>query len=124
MTGSLTLTLPIRAVSESNVRQHWAAKAGRAKSQRLTTWTMLSHAFGVTAPAWCKLPLTITLTRIAPRELDDDNLRGSLKAPRDEITQWLGLKSDRVPGLRWEYAQRSLAPKFYAVEVTITRVDE
>ena len=115
----MTLILPIHTVSESNVHTHWRKRHHRAKTQRtamyyrcLATWR--------TPPA---LPLRITLTRIAPRALDDDNLAASCKALRDGVADWLagayGTGNDRQEGLRWHYAQRKGMPHEYAVEVSI-----
>jgi hypothetical protein len=62
--------------------------------------------------------LDVYLVRVAPRALDDDNLRHSLKAIRDEFTSWLGLRSDRDPRLRWEYGQIvDGRPKYHAVRI-------
>lgn len=60
----------------------------------------------------------MTLTRIAPRELDGDNLQSSLKACRDGVADWLGV-DDRDPRVTWSYAQRRGAPHYYAVEVQV-----
>jgi hypothetical protein len=64
------------------------------------------------------LPCVVTLTRIAPRALDDDNLRGALKATRDEVAAWL-LVDDRDPRVTWTYAERRGAVREYAVEVSV-----
>jgi len=108
----MIVTIPIKTVSEANQRCHWAVKAKRAKSQRdAASWAI---GWQVTHP----LPCTVTMIRIAPRSLDDDNLRGALKAARDGIADRLGVK-DNDPRVKWEYGQRSGAPKQYAVEVQI-----
>lgn len=106
----MIVLLPIRTVSEINRREHWAVKAKRTKTHRST-------AFHLT-PAH-PLPCVVTLTRIAPRALDDDNLRSALKAARDGIADRFFI-SDRDPRVSWRYAQRKGAPKEYAVEVAIT----
>ncbi len=98
----ISLTLPIRTVSEANTREHWAKRAKRAQSHR-------QHAHTVTR-VWLlgsvpkTLPAIVTLTRLAPRTLDDDNLRGALKAVRDGVADALGV-DDRDPRVSWEYAQ-------------------
>jgi hypothetical protein len=108
-----TVTLPIRTVSEANQREHWGKKANRAKKQRTTTYLRLIAAFGK-APK--EPPDSITLTRIAPRSLDSDNLAGSFKAIRDGIQDWCGV-NDR--DLVFVYAQRKGKAKEYAVEITM-----
>lgn len=107
-----TVTLPIRTVSEANQREHWGKKAVRAKRQRFATATLLFSAFRA-AP---RPPDSITLTRIAPRSLDSDNLAGSFKAVRDGIQDWCGV-NDR--DLVFVYAQRKGKAKEYAVEITM-----
>ena len=62
------------------------------------------------------MPVVITLTRVSPRELDDDNLRPALKSARDGIADWLQV-DDRDPRVKWEYAQERGKPKGVRVEV-------
>ena len=104
--------LPIATVSESNRRDHWQVKRKRAKAQRQMAAALVPR-FG--------LPCVVTLTRVSPRELDDDNLRGALKAVRDGVADRLGI-DDRDPRVEWRYAQRKGAVK--AVEVELGAVCE
>lgn len=64
----------------------------------------------------CQLPCVVTLTRISPRLLDDDNLRPALKAVRDGVADRLGV-DDRDPRVEWRYAQRKGAQKAVEVEM-------
>src|SRR3990167_81795 len=102
--------LPIRTVSESNQREHWAQKAKRAKAQRSETYHHALNAWGRLSPSIGRFPLQITLTRIAPRALDSDNLAGALKAVQDGVADWLageyGQGQDRQAGLLWRYKER------------------
>jgi len=113
---TVVVTLPVRTVSESNVRGHWAKKAGRAKGQRALALLSLRGAH-VDVLA---LPVRVLLTRIAPRVLDDDNLRAALKAIRDGVADALGV-DDRDPRVMWSYDQRRGAPGRYGVEVVVYR---
>lgn len=106
--------LPIRTYSLTNSRAHWAAKAKRARAAR---------AECVVIPREIALPCVVTLTRIAPRELDDDNLRGALKSVRDGVAARLGV-DDRDPRVRWEYTQRKAGVREYAVVVEIVGIDQ
>lgn len=124
----MIFTVPIRTVSALNMREHWAKKAKRVKQERNVT------AIAAYAQDWSRdggppigeyslkaeagESLSVTLTRIAPRQLDDDNLRGALKGVRDEVAAMLGV-DDRDPVVRWQYAQRKGKPKEWAVEVRI-----
>jgi crossover junction endodeoxyribonuclease RusA len=111
----LAVTIPVKVVSVANQRLHWAAKATQTKRQRLLAWAELKHA----APDGPGLgPVVVKLTRIAPRELDDDNLRSAFKAMRDGVADWLKV-DDRDSRVKWEYAQERGAPKFYAARLEV-----
>lgn len=69
-----------------------------------------------------ELPCRITLTRIAPRELDFDNLAYCLKNPIDIISDWLipGLAPGRADGdsrLKFDLKQEKRKPKEYGLEI-------
>lgn len=87
--------LPVQTVSESNGREHWAVKAKRTKRQRLAAKLLCPKA---------ELPAVVRLTRLSRGRLDDDNLRGALKAVRDGIADAFGVP-DNDPRLRFEYDQ-------------------
>lgn len=97
-----------------NERLHWAQRAKKVKHERHTTawWIKVAK---VQRP---ELPVTVTLTRLTSSALglDDDNLRGSLKAVRDELASWLGV-DDRDPRVTWRYEQKLRAG--FGVEVSI-----
>lgn len=126
MTTRWEFMLPVRTVSGDNQREHWAKRSQRVRSQRAAThWQMLKLAHFAPMnrwharywPAW-----RITLTRIAPRPLDEhDGLPSSCKAIVDEIVSQLGLPNDRDPRLSFEYRQERGAPKTYAVRVRIEK---
>lgn len=89
--------------SGANQREHWAAKAARVKHERAMARLVLSSR---TPPA---LPVVVTLTRCAPRLLDDDNAVGAMKAVRDEVAAWLGV-DDRDPRVRF-IVEQAKVPK-------------
>lgn len=94
--------IPIQTVSESNRRDHWAKKAARAKLHRQTAWRC-----AVAGIRNSPLPAIIKLTRVSVRELDDDNLRGALKAARDGIADRFKL-DDRNHLFIWQYDQKTV----------------
>lgn len=100
--------LPIRIESVANVREHWARKAKRAKAHRQAAMAVPAHP----------LPCVVTLTRIAPRKLDDDNLASGFKALRDGIADRLSV-DDGDPRIRFVYRQQTGQPKQYAARVEI-----
>jgi hypothetical protein len=65
--------------------------------------------------------VVVTITRVSPRLLDDDNLRGALKAVRDGIADALGV-DDRDERVRWRYRQIRGTVKYHAVDVSIAEV--
>jgi len=73
--GWVSLTLPIRTVSEANSSEHWHKKAKRhAIQQRSVLWLLKPLREKI------RLPCHIKLTRYAPRQLDKhDNLPISMK---------------------------------------------
>jgi hypothetical protein len=111
----MEVLLPIRTWSEPNQRVHWAKRARRTHRQREAARLMVRAAL---APGPVAGPVVVTLTRIAARELDSDNLAGALKAVRDGVADALGM-DDGDPRLEWRYAQRKGKPSEYAVLVEI-----
>ena len=108
-----TCLAPIRIESVANLREHWSKRSQRAKTQRAMVELYLrQHG----AP---KAASVVTLTRIAPRPLDTDNLSGGFKACRDGVADWLGVDDSVKAGIEWRYAQRKGNPHQYAVEVKI-----
>lgn len=106
----------MKIVSVANMRLHWAAKAKLVKDQR--TRTRMSLAAVAKSNGVEVLPVTVVLTRIAPRKLDGDNLQSGFKAVRDGVADWLGV-DDGSNMIDWQYAQRSGKPGEYAVEVEV-----
>lgn len=102
------ITLPLRIESVANLREHWGDKSKRTKAHRMAAVAVPTHG----------LPCVVTLTRIAPRVLDDDNLRSAFKALRDGIADRLSVK-DNDPRVEWRYAQAKGQPKEYAARVQI-----
>lgn len=129
----LVVTLPrLRLVSEANAREFWADRARRVKEQRTAARSALSRATK-TSPVGAKRgqlrwdgwghlgnpeSLVVTITRIAPRRLDSDNLARSAKAIRDGVADWLGI-DDGDERIDWRYAQRRGGMGEHAVEIRV-----
>lgn len=109
----MNVLLPIRTVSEANIREHWTRKGRRARDQRFVARILIEKAGAKLVP-----PLVVTLTRIASRRLDDDNLARALKAVRDGVADALKI-DDGDPRLTWRYAQEKGRSKEQAVRVVI-----
>lgn len=95
----ISVTVPVRLYSEANERIHWAALAKRKKAQKEAVgWALKAHK----RPAAERM--TVLITRIGPRRLDDDNLANGAKALRDAIASWAGI-DDGSERIRWVYDQ-------------------
>ena len=116
--------LPIRLVSEANNTDHWTKKRKRFRAQH--DWINMRYRLDNSPeiPESC----IIVLTRIAPRELDDDNLRSSFKHCRDYIADLI--RPNLAPGraddtklIEWNYKQEKGEPKEYAVKIEVFVAD-
>ena len=94
--------LPIKLVSEANVREHWSKKAKRAKEQRGLA-RMLTRGINLT---WM-FPYHVIITRYGPgsRKLDFDNLANSAKHVIDGIADALGVDDGDTTKITWEVKQ-------------------
>lgn len=105
----ISFEVPVKTASTSNLREHWAAKHKRTDAQKAATRRR--------CPQWTAAPmLYVRLTRVAPRALDDDNLRGALKSVRDAIASWLRV-DDRSPLVGWLYEQQKGPSPLVRVEI-------
>jgi hypothetical protein len=115
---NLVVTLPLKIESTANKREHWSRRASRAKAHRSAGYYALREQDCMPLFRRDTPPMTVTLTRIAPRELDSDNLAISFKSVRDGIADWLGVK-DNDKRITWVYAQEKGAPKHYAARIEV-----
>jgi hypothetical protein len=117
----MTITIPIdgmRLGAALNARVHWSKRAERTKKERAVVDVALRCHRQPTLEPTCP-PTTCTLVRIAPRMLDDDNLRGAFKAIRDEVAAFFGVDDGPKGLIVWRYEQRKGQPKQYAVEIRL-----
>ena len=110
----MKVVVPIRLASTPNLREHWAARAKRAREHKTATYYALRAAGAPHA-----LPCHVTITRVAPRALDGDNAVAGAKACRDGVALWLQC-DDADPRITWAYAQRQGGVREYAAEVEMT----
>lgn len=111
----MKVIVQLRTGTGQNDREHWRAQARRVKAERAAVaWMLAIHK---PPPAG---PITVHLCRVSPGAGLDahDNLRGSLKAPVDQVAEWLGL-DDRDPSITWEYSQRRGAKGEWRVEIEV-----
>jgi hypothetical protein len=118
MTTTTTIAIPLKLGAALNARVHWTARAKRAKTERAIVRVALGchrrpMLSGDTPPTTC------TLTRIAPRALDDDNLAGAFKSIRDEVAFFWGVDDGPKGPIAWHYAQRKGEAKQYGIEIKL-----
>ena len=100
----IEIVIPIRTVSESNMREHWSAKHKRHRQQKGIVTMYLRHNGEI------QLPCIIKILRTSKRFLDDDNLVASMKSIRDAIAEFItpGLapgRADDNKSISWQYDQ-------------------
>ena len=103
----------LKLVSEANTHDHWRNRHGRSKKVKESVRAAL-RASGEPPP----LPLRVTITRVAPGELDDDNACRSAKVTRDLVAEYVGV-DDGDPRYTWIVRQRAGRPREYGVEIRI-----
>lgn len=104
--------IPTKLPSLANERLHWRRMDHLKRLQRRAT---LCCMVGLHLPP---LPLVVTITRIGPRKLDDDNLASACKYVRDQIAEVVG-EDDGSPLYTWRYVQRVGRSERYGVDVEI-----
>lgn len=136
-----TFYFPYRLKSEANIREHWTQKHKRHQKEREFLTLCMRNLN-------CKLPVIVSLYRIAPRNLDQDNLLSAFKNIRDTISDILipgtysvtfkkgrkkGTtstssnsrgKSDSDKRICWKYFQEKGKPKVYAVRIDIKEITQ
>ena len=115
--GVIALWIFVETQSEANNREHWVLKAKRAAIQRREAHEAMNAWFLGKPGRRVKYPCSITITRVSPRGLDDDNLARSAKAIRDGLADSLRI-DDRSPSVKWLYEQKRDG-KLKAVQVRI-----
>lgn len=118
---SVTIPLGKPLPSAANLREHWRVKAVRVKQQReavqlvlakykyaLSGWAQDADDFTHIDPD-SKGCMRVRFVRIAPRQLDSDNLAYAFKAHRDAVAEVAGVDDGSLIW-RWEYAQEKGKP--------------
>lgn len=127
----IRIEIPVRTTNPLNGSQGRTRGGMFARSRHRK---MLRELTRLHMCAWCPLdhwqalmddgtkPVTVTLTRIAPRPLDDDGWQAAAKSIRDAVAGTLGVK-DNSTRVVWRYAQSRGRPKTYSVVITVEAAD-
>jgi hypothetical protein len=117
----LVVPMPIKILSEANLRNGHMARWRRGKAQKQVVGFILpSHLTSTHKTP----PLVITLVRLIGKggqRLDDDNNVGGFKAVRDAVAACLGI-DDGDKRLTWICEQRRDTPAVWGIEVRIRAV--
>ena len=113
----ISFKIPLKTVSEANSSEHWTLKRNRHKEQQF----LVREAYYKYVKI-INFSAVITLTRLSPRLLDDDNLVSAFKWIRDELSEcifpsndfcinkigrafFVKGRKDADPRLKWIYKQ-------------------
>lgn len=110
------ILIPLK-ITSPNTREHWTATHRRRKKEKMIVRSYLKT---ILKP---KLPVEISIVRIAARRYDDDNMIAGCKTIRDTIADWLlpGMQMGRADDderLVFTYDQRKGKPHEKAVEIS------
>ena len=114
----LAFTIPVRVDSHTNSWEGWKATWAKQKKQKVATFAAWNKANGGVCSCTLSLPCVVRLTRVGQKRLDDDNLRESFKAIRDEMARIIGI-DDGDERIKWEYAQVPVGKRVYQVRVEV-----
>lgn len=109
----MRVTFAMRLEALTNKRYHWTKVSKIKRGQRDLV------AFHLRDKELPPLPVVVTLVRIAPIFLDDDNNQNAFKAVRDQIASAYG-EDDRSVKYKWVYGQRKCKKSEpESIEITI-----
>ena len=119
----IDIKIPYRLKNVANENEHHFERSKRIKKERTMLSTLLMPQI-----LNIKLPVAITLIRVAPRRLDDfDNARIALKSFKDIIASlflpdYKPGQADELACFKWTMAQTRGEPKEYAVRIMIEEI--
>lgn len=99
-TAGIPTNIPMETPNTKNRREHWRPRADRTAAQRAKTRKAVAKWLEANGPV-----LRITVTRVAPRRIDQTNLGAALSAVVDGIADALRL-DDGSLAVDWVLRQR------------------
>ena len=106
----------LKTVSELNDRSHWGAKNRRKQDQQEQVAVAMLNAL---RGRRIELPCVVTMTRIGPKKMDNDNLAGAMKHCQDQIARQLGVDDGDESKVIFRHYQMPIGSRDYAVKVEI-----
>jgi len=116
----VVVQFPMQTRTTSNARGHWRVLHKIAQAQRSATrlcTTMALRQFRDVRP------LSVLLTRIAPRRVDEGTEMDALKHVRDGVADALGCADTGRDGIAWLAAQDRAGVREHAVRVEVWHDD-
>lgn len=112
------LFVPSKAPSAPNLREHWAVRYRREKSQRRAV-QIAEMSSGRPLKAMRGMArYLVEFERVGKRLLDTDNLQGSFKAFRDAVSSLLEIGDGPSDPAGWAYSQRKSMVQGVVISVT------
>ena len=118
---TIEIPMPLPSIANRSLRRgNWYNNQQiKKKHKHVLTLTLAGYrSLGI--------PAAVTLTRIAPRQLDSDNWVASAKSIRDAVACWLAAypvtaraPDDERAGVSWQYEQRKGKPKYTALLLSV-----
>jgi hypothetical protein len=113
----VTVIIPGTVQSAANLRECWQARHRRTQKLRGHACLLFRAHTGAAFCARLRQGGVVTLTRRAPRKLDEvDNISAALKPIRDGIAEAIGI-NDGSPAVAWRYGQERCLYGSQAVRV-------
>jgi hypothetical protein len=113
--GRIVVVAPLFIQSAANLREHHMAKARRVARERADVLKVLPHEWRELLRLTVETNgLVITMTRLAPKYTDDDNLVSGFKGTRDSVAEYLRI-DDGDERIGWRCCQRN--SKEYGAEI-------
>lgn len=102
----ISFTVALKTGNGLNDRAHWGTRSKKVKKER----SVIAMAWLVFAGRGPRLepPVKARLTRIKPagKMMDDDNLKGSLKAVRDQVAEQIGVDDRDKTKIVFDYDEQ------------------
>lgn len=100
----MKLFIPMKLPNFGNARLHYRVKAKLIAEQREdVTRELLGMSWGHLPKPSVDEPWEVVLTRLGPRELDDDGVVASLKAVRDAFAAFINVDDKLRSIVRYRY---------------------
>jgi hypothetical protein len=119
MIDHLILTMPLRTVSEQNVRQHWSVRNRRKVKQQEEVMVEWRNKAGLQK---FKLPCRVTFTRYSVKLMDTDAIVSSFKGVRDMVAALLNVDDGPESPVEWHYLQEKIAKREHGIKIEVQSV--